>query len=175
MYPDDADNIGNLQMFADMAMYSVKQHGRNGYHFYSPGMQKSSEEDQMIITALHHAIERGEFSMVYQPIMDIRSGQIESMESLLRWKHPELGNISPTKFIPIAETNAETIISIGKWTIRTVCEQIALWEKSGITVPKIAINLSARQFLSKTLVDDILSILRETGITPHQIGLEITE
>ncbi len=175
MYPDDADNIGNLQMYADMAMYSVKQHGRNGYHFYSPGMKKSSEEDQMIITALHHAIERGEFSMVYQPIMDIRSGQIESMESLLRWKHPELGNISPTKFIPIAETNAETIISIGKWTIRTVCEQIALWEKSGITVPKIAINLSARQFLSKTLVDDILSILRETGITPHQIGLEITE
>jgi len=90
MYPDDADNIGNLQMYADMAMYSVKQHGRNGYHFYSPGMQKSSEEYQMITTALHHAIERGEFSMVYQPIMDIRSGQIESMESLLRWKHPEL-------------------------------------------------------------------------------------
>ncbi|NRH20838.1 EAL domain-containing protein [Candidatus Gracilibacteria bacterium] len=175
LYPEDTRNIDDLQRLADLAMYSVKNNGRNDYSFYSIEMQKSSQEYQMIITALHHAIEREEFSMVYQPIVNVRSGKIEGMEALLRWNQPELGEVSPTKFIPIAESDSEIIGSIGKWTLRSVCEQIVLWKKSGIEVPKISVNLSAQQFLSETLVSDILDILEETGVFPHQIGLEITE
>lgn len=175
MYPDDADDSSKLQKYADMAMYKVKNNGRNAFHFYSDGMQASSEEYQLIVTALHHAIERQEFSMVYQPIVDTTTGNIVSMEALLRWKHPEFWSISPATFIPIAEADTETIISIGKWTIYLVCSQIAEWKKSWTHIPKIAVNLSARQFLSKNLVSDILKIIQETWVAPHEISFEITE
>lgn len=174
-YPTDSKEATELRRFADMAMYSVKTNGRNGYNFYSIGMQKISEEYQHITTALHHAIDRNEFYMVFQAIIDTKTCKVISMESLIRWNQPELWSVSPSKFIPIAESNSESIISIGKWTIYSVCLQITEWEKLGIEVPRISINLSARQFLSKTLVTDIMQILKETWVTADKIGLEITE
>lgn len=174
-YPNDSTDPEILLKFADMALYDVKENWKNGYQFYSSEMQKKAEEYQLITTSLHHAIDRKEFHLEFQPIIDTKSHEITSVESLLRWNHPELWNIPPSKFIPIAESNSDCIISIGKWTIYAACLQIVEWEKMGIYVPKIAVNLSARQFLSADLFSDITQILAETGVSPDKIGFEITE
>lgn len=175
IYPDDSKDITDLQKYADLAMYSVKSLGRNGYHFYTQSMQKDSEEYNLIATALRNAIEKKEFSMVYQPIVDISTWSISSMEALIRWNNPELWTISPAKFIPIAENDVHNIESIGNRTIWCICDQILQWKKEWLYVPRIAVNLSAKQFLKKSFQDDIMLILKEKNISPKEIWLEITE
>ena len=174
-YPNDATDIEDLQGCADLAMYSVKRTWRNGYHFYTWFMKDIVSEWQFIETALHHAIERKEFSMVFQPIIDVKSRSLIWMEALLRWKHPVLWYISPAKFIPIAEEKSEIIIAIERWTIWEVCKQVKEWKKFGVHVPKIGINLSAKQFLSESLIQDILDILESHWLDAKHIWFEITE
>lgn len=111
---------------------------------------------------------------MYQPLVDVKTGKTIGMEALLRWNHPKLGNVSPVKFVPIAEDTG-LIVPIGEWVVREVCAKIAEWKSEGIDVPRVAINLSARQFHLKTLVEDIVRVLSETGTAPRSIGLEITE
>ena len=173
-YPRDAKDAGTLLKYADTAMYGVKTSGRNSYRFFSPDMHESSVEHQVIANALHYALERQEMSVAYQPLMNVKSGKTIGMEALLRWNNPKLGSVSPVKFIPIAEDSG-LIVPIGEWVIRDTCRTIARWKAKGIDVPRIAINLSARQFRLKTLVEDISRILEETGTDPRRIGLEITE
>lgn len=173
-YPRDAKDRGTLMKYADTAMYRVKNSGRNSYRFFSQDMHDSSMEHQTIANALHDALEKGETSVAYQPLINFKSGKTIGMEALLRWNNSKLGQVSPTKFIPIAEDTG-LIVPIGEWVIRDVCRTIAEWKAKGIEVPRVAINLSARQFRLKTLVEDIARVLDETGTDPRRIGLEITE
>lgn len=175
IYPDDSKNITDLEKYADLAMYNVKWLWWNGHYFYTQSMQNDSEEYNFIENSLRYTIEKEEFSMVYQPIINISTWCISSIEALIRWNNHELWNIPPAKFIPIAENDIHNIESIGRWTIWCVCDQINQWKKEGLNIPRIAINLSAKQFLKESFQDDIMSILHEKNISPMQIWLEITE
>lgn len=174
VYPKDGSDAETLLKYGDTAMYRAKDSGRNGYRFFSPEMHASSVERQSLTNALHRALERQETAVVYQPIVQAGSGKVLGMEALLRWNHPEYGSVSPAKFIPIAEDSG-LIVPIGEWVIRDVCRQIGEWKANGVPVPRVAINLSARQFRLKTFVEDISRILEETGTDPKYVGLEITE
>ena len=173
-YPEDATNIEDLQKFADIAMYGIKELGKNGFQFFSDGMQRSVEEQQTLATALHNAIKNQELSLNYQPIVDSKSGDIVSMEALLRWNHRELWEISPAKFIPIAESNG-LIQEIWLWTLETLCKQMDEWKKEGINVPKIAYNLSLWQLRSKNIHTQFYEVLKKYNIRPREIEIEITE
>lgn len=173
-YPKDGRDGETLLKYGDIAMYRVKSSGRNSYRFFSSEMHDSSVEQLSLASALHRAVERQETSVEFQPLVNVSSGKIIGMEALLRWKHPEFGSVPPMKFIPIAE-DFGLIVPIGEWVIRDVCKKIGEWKSKGLDVPRVAINLSARQFRLKSLVDDISRILKETGTDPRYIGLEITE
>lgn len=173
-YPKDSRSADTILKYADTAMYRVKNSGRNSYRFFSQDMHESSVEHQTIANALHGALERHETSVLYQPLVNVKTGKTIGMEALLRWNHPKLGTVSPMKFVPIAEDSG-LIVPIGEWVIREVCAKISQWKSAGIDVPRVAINLSARQFRLKTLVEDVTRVLAETGTDPRRIGLEITE
>lgn len=174
LYPFDDRGAQELLRNADVAMYRAKESGKNNYQFYVAEMTTKVSERLALENDLRHALERGEFSVNYQPIADCRSGKILGMEALLRWKHPERGMISPALFIPLAEETGY-IISIGEWVLRTACEQCRRWQKTGFPSLYVAVNLSARQFHQKDLPASVFRILQETGLHPGHLGLEITE
>lgn len=174
IFPDDGSEIGTLLQNSDIAMYHAKDMGRSNYQFFSAKMNEQAAERQALGNDLRHAIERNELFLVYQPVVDTLSGDIAGMEVLLRWQHPVIGLVSPVKFIPLAEENG-LILSIGEWVLRSACAQVQEWHKQGYQVPRLAINLSAKQFRQKSLVEHIDSILTETGVDPRFIGIEITE
>jgi two-component system CheB/CheR fusion protein len=174
IYPDDATNMEELLKNSDIAMYHAKESGRSNYQFFSANMNAQAAEKQALSVDLRHAVERNELFLVYQPVVDMASNKISGMEVLLRWQHPSLGLVSPVKFIPLAEENG-MILPIGEWVLRSACQQISAWKKSGYCVPRIAINLSAQQFRQKSLADTIAQILHETETESHLIGIEITE
>jgi EAL domain-containing protein (putative c-di-GMP-specific phosphodiesterase class I) len=159
---------------SDIAMYHAKETGRSNYQFFSASMNAEAAEKQMLGGELRYAIERDELFLVYQPVVDIYSGKIAGMEALLRWQHPLHGLISPVKFIPLAEENG-LILSIGEWVIQSACRQLQQWQQQGYDTPRLAINLSARQFRQKNLADNIAQILQQYNIAAHQLGIEITE
>lgn len=173
-YPEDGDNMETLLKNSDIAMYHAKESGRGNYQFFSAEMNEHATEKQALISSLRHAAERNELFLVYQPVVDMASEIIAGMEVLLRWKHPEFGMISPVKFIPLAEESG-LILPIGEWVIRSACEQLKRWQTEGYDVPRLAINLSAKQFRQKTLSHVIERILKETDIEARYIGFEITE
>lgn len=174
IYPDDGDDIGLLLKNSDIAMYHAKESGRNNYQFFSAKMNEQAAEKQSLGNDLRYAVERNELFLVYQPVVDMVSGDIAGMEVLLRWQHPVLGLVSPVKFIPLAEESG-LILSIGNWVLRSACMQLLAWQQQGYEVPRLAINLSAKQFHQKSLAENIAVILRETGVDPRCFGLEITE
>jgi predicted signal transduction protein with EAL and GGDEF domain len=174
IYPDDGNDIGLLLKNSDIAMYHAKESGRNNYQFFSPKMNEQAAEKQALGNDLRHAVERNELFLVYQPVVDMASGNIAGMEVLLRWQHPVLGLISPVKFIPLAE-ESDLILTIGAWVLRSACKQLLEWQQQGIEVPRLAINLSAKQFRQKSLAENIAAILKETGVEPRFFGFEITE
>ncbi len=142
VYPEDGRT---LLKNADIAMYRAKEKGKNNYQFYSTQIDNYSEERLSLESDLRRALERDEFTLHYQPKVDIVSGQITGMEALLRWQHPELGWISPARFIPLAEENG-LILQIGAWVLKTACAQNRAWQKQGLRRLRVAVNLSARQF-----------------------------
>ena len=174
IYPDDGKDVDTLLKNSDTAMYHAKESGRNNYQFFSPNMNQMAMEKQTLGTDLHHALERNELLLHYQPVIDISSGELTGMEVLLRWQHPDRGLISPVKFIPLAEDTG-LIVPIGEWVLVSACEQLKSWQDQGYDVPSLAINLSAKQFRKNTLAATISRILKASGVEARYITLEITE
>jgi diguanylate cyclase (GGDEF)-like protein len=173
-YPKDGDNEQSLMKNADIAMYKAKEDGKNNFQFYSMEMNTHSFERLALESSLRRALEQNEFRLYYQPKVDARSNAIVGVEALIRWRHPELGIVAPAKFIPMAEETG-LIVSIGKWVLRTACKQNMAWQQSGLPHLNMAVNLSRRQFTDEDLLRDVTSILRETGMSPALLELEITE
>ncbi|QOJ24337.1 MAG: EAL domain-containing protein [Gammaproteobacteria bacterium] len=174
VFPEDGINAETLLKNGDVAMYHAKENGRNNYQFFTDELNKSAHERHTLGLDLRYALERNELVLFYQPIMDMPDRQLHGVEALLRWRHPEHKLITPDKFINLAEETG-LIIPIGEWVLKTVCEQIKVWQAQGYHVPKVAINLSARQFRDKELINNIARILQETGVAAKYITLEITE
>ncbi|PWB47720.1 MAG: hypothetical protein C3F18_11970 [Nitrosomonadales bacterium] len=173
-YPKDGKDRQTLLKNADAAMYRAKEIGRNNVQFYAEEMNVKAMERLMLENSLHHALERNEFLLHYQPQVDLRSGEITGMEALVRWQHPELGVVSPARFIPVAEDSG-MIIPLGEWVLRTACAQNRAWQCAGLKPIGVAVNLSARQFRQPNLVEMVAGILRESGLDPAHLELEVTE
>jgi diguanylate cyclase (GGDEF)-like protein/PAS domain S-box-containing protein len=173
-FPDDGADVETLVKNADIAMYRAKDQGRNNYQFYSAQMNKHTFERLAMESSLRRAVERNEFVLHYQPKLDLRTGAIAGVEALVRWKHPDWGMVSPAQFIPLAEETG-LIVQIGEWVLKTACEQSRQWRDQGIPGVRVAVNLSARQFAQKSLLQDVARIIAESGLTPESLELEITE
>jgi len=174
LYPDDGETLNQLYTNADIAMYRSKQKGRNTYSFFTPELQTHYVRLMQLENALREALETGQFELHYQPQQELASGNIIGLEALLRWEHPELGEISPAEFIPIAESSG-LIVPIGEWVLREGTAQLRRWIDAGIAPPKLAINLSAAQFQQSSLPDLIMSILEQSQLPAEYLELELTE
>lgn len=172
--PTDGADADTLIKHAGVAMYRVKETDRNSFQFFTPAMNDRAMERLRIEGDLRTALERGHFLLHYQPQIDLETGNVFGMEALIRWQHPELGMISPARFISLAEETG-LIVPIGEWVLRTACRQCAEWQSMGNRHIRVAVNLSARQFYERDLVTLIRSVLEETGIAPHLLELELTE
>ncbi|MHB9101182.1 MAG: EAL domain-containing protein [Sulfuricella sp.] len=174
MFPRDGEDGETLLKNAGAAMYRAKAAGGNGFNFYTAGMNVHSLERLNLENKLRHAIERDAFVVHYQPQVDLRTGEIVGMEALVRWQHPELGLVSPARFIPVAEESG-LIVPLGEWVLRTACTQNMAWQRAGLKPISVAVNLSARQFRQPDLVEVVAGILRETELDPTHLELELTE
>jgi diguanylate cyclase (GGDEF)-like protein/PAS domain S-box-containing protein len=173
--PQDGRDAQTLQKHADTALHRAKDQGRNSVCHYSPQGDVHSRERFTLEAHLRRALERGELDLHYQPKQAIVHGTITGMEALLRWRHAELGMVSPARFIPIAEETG-LIVPIGEWVLRTACTHAAaLRRNTGIAHPRVAVNLSARQFADQSLVPLVAGVLADTGLEPTCLELEITE
>ncbi len=174
VYPSDGTPAESLIEHADIAMYSAKKSGRNNFQFYTPAMNEESLERVRIEGALRNALERNEFVLHYQPQVDLKTGHIVGMEALIRWRHPELGMVPPTRFVSVAEDTG-LIVQIGAWVMRAACAQNKAWQDAGLGRLRVAVNLSARQFGAPDLLHSIESVLADTGLDPACLELELTE
>ncbi len=174
IYPDDGLEPGELVRRADRAMYCSKNAGRNEFHFYDEAMTERVADRLGLQTELRVALERQEFFLVYQPKVDLAEGRICGFEALLRWQHPQRGVVSPVEFIPVLEDTG-MILGVGEWVLRQVARQVGAWQAQGLAVPRVAINLSARQFSSSELAGQLRAVLDDTGIDPSLLELELTE
>jgi EAL domain-containing protein (putative c-di-GMP-specific phosphodiesterase class I) len=159
---------------ADTAMYQAKESGRQNFRFFKPEMNVKAVERQSMEEDLRRAIERHEFTLHYQPIVNLKSESITGAEALLRWTHPTQGFVPPAAFIPVAE-NSGLILSIGAWVLREACRQAKAWADAGLRPIMISVNVSALQFRSEGFLDSLTSILQETGLRPESLILEVTE
>lgn len=173
-FPTDGSNSETLVKNADMAMYRAKEKGKNTYQFFDANMNQHLLKRTILERDLHRALERNELELFYQPKMNIKMGEITGLEALLRWRHPEYGMVSPAEFIPLAEETG-LISTIGEWVLRTACLQNKKWQEQGYPAIRVSVNLSARQFQSKSLVRTVTTILEETKLHPKDLDLEITE
>lgn len=171
--PDDGKDTQTLLKNAGAALSRAREQGGNSYQFYMPDMHSKALKRLALENNLRRALERDEFEVYYQPKINTNTGKIVGMEALLRWQHPELGLVSPTEFIPLAEETG-LIVPIGEWVLRTACVQTNLWKNEGFAL-NVAVNLSARQFQQSNLADTIIGIIKETELHPSDINLEITE
>jgi diguanylate cyclase (GGDEF)-like protein/PAS domain S-box-containing protein len=174
VYPRDGEDEQALMKNADIAMYYAKAEGKNNFQFYSAEIRTQSLERLVLENNLRHALERAELTLAYQAKRELASGDITGVEALLRWDNDELGSVPPVQFIPVAEETG-MIVTIGKWVLRTACEQHVEWLRMGLPPVRMAVNLSVRQFADDCLVEDIAAILSETGMAPTLLELEITE
>ncbi|MCH8346206.1 MAG: PAS domain S-box protein, partial [Chloroflexi bacterium] len=174
MFPNDGEDADSLLRNADTAMYRAKDQGRDNYKLYTPAMNTRIVERLALENSLRHGLERGEFLVYYQPQVDIASGRIVGMEALVRWQHPERGLVFPAEFIPVAEETG-LIVPLGEWVLRTACAQNKAWQAAGYPPMRVAVNLSARQFQQRDLVEVVDEVLKETGLEARWLQLEITE
>lgn len=174
LYPNDGSDIETLVKQADIAMYHAKALGRNNYQFFTPGLNSKAPERLSLENSLRKALERDEFILHYQPQVNFESGCIVGLEALIRWKSADRGIVSPAAFIPIAEETG-LIVSIGEWVLRTACAQNVIWQKQGYPHLRMAVNISARQFLEPNFIELVARILQETEMDPQWLDLEITE
>jgi EAL domain-containing protein (putative c-di-GMP-specific phosphodiesterase class I) len=174
IFPGDGTRPADLLRNAAIAMDCAKENGRNNVQHYRPEMQELAARRLALETQLRGALERGEFEVHYQPRIAIATGKVSGFEALLRWRHPELGLLGPTEFIPILEDTG-LIVPVGEWVLRTSCRQICAWQRAGIDSPPIAVNLSARQFHQRDLDSVVARIVAETGVDAALLELELTE
>lgn len=173
--PDDSSDVDGLLKNADAAMYRAKGLGGNRFQFYAAEMNRHTLERVALEAALRHAIERNEFILHYQPKMSLKTGRISGVEALVRWIHPDLGMVPPSQFIPLAEESG-LIVPIGAWVLATACRQFSAWRQSGLHAPmRVAVNLSARQFMHEGLLGEIQAIISSSGIRAQDLEIEITE
>src|SRR5882757_8758256 len=164
MYPSDGSDMQMLTKNADMAMYLAKEDGKNGFRFFTKEIKTQSIERLTLESALRRALEREQFSLHYQPKVDMASGQITGVEALLRWNHPELGMVSPGQFIPLAEETG-LIVPIGRWVLKEACAQNMAWQHRGLRPVTMAVNLSPRQFTDAHLLHDVDEALLASGMS----------
>ncbi|MFA6972278.1 MAG: EAL domain-containing protein [Gallionella sp.] len=174
IYPSDGMDFDKLYQSADVAMYRAKRDGRNTYRFFTEEMQARSARRLQLENALRNALARNQLQLHYQPQLSMQDGRVVGAEALLRWQHPELGQVSPAEFIPVAEESG-LILSIGEWVLRTAVQQARSWMDSGQTPITIAVNLSAVQFRHAQLPQLVMQILEEASLPPQYIELELTE
>jgi len=174
LYPYDGEDADTLLKNADTALYRAKEQGRNNYQLYTPAMNARAFERLAMENSLRKALERHEFQLYYQPQIDTQTGDMVGVEALLRWQHPDLGVVYPAEFISLAEETG-LIVPLGAWVLRTACLQNKKWQTAGLPPVTMAVNLSARQFQDRQLVDIIVGVLQETGLEPRWLELEITE
>jgi diguanylate cyclase (GGDEF)-like protein/PAS domain S-box-containing protein len=174
VYPIDGDDMDTLIKKASSAMRAGKTVGKNNYRFYSSDINKHSRHQLRLEADLHHALERDEFIIHYQPKVDIKTGEIASMEALIRWGHPQLGMVNPNDFISLAEQTG-MIHEIMVWVIREVSKQLNIWKSAGHEMIKVAVNLSPVQFHNPKLGDNINELFKELGVENNAIEIEITE
>lgn len=174
VYPEDGDNTATLLQHAHSALHRAKQEGGACCRFYARSMSADAAERIRLDQALRGAMERDEFELHYQPQIDLRSGGIAGVEALIRWHQPELGLVSPARFIPLAEETG-LIVPLGDWVMRTACAQMAAWQQAGLAPPRIAVNLSARQLWQGHAAERVAAVLCETGIPAGCLEVEITE
>ena len=174
VFPTDGDDVETLIQHADSAMHGAKARGPNSYHYFTPQMNERALERGRLESDLRVALDRQQLFLHYQPKVDLRSGRIVGMEALIRWQHPLRGLVAPGEFIGLAE-EAGLIVPIGAWVIQTACRQMKRWQSQGFVDLRISVNLSAKQFSDEALVGSIATILRETGLHPKFLELELTE
>lgn len=173
VYPFDDVDLDNLIRNADVAMYRAKALGRNNFQFYTDDLNANAEERLWLETELRQALERGQFELVYQPKLNLRTNLITGVEALLRWRSPQKGLVSPAGFIPVLEETG-LIVPVGAWVLQAACEQAAAWARAGMSLT-MAVNLSPRQFHDRGLTAAIQSALDDSGLPASQLELEVTE
>jgi diguanylate cyclase (GGDEF)-like protein len=173
LYPSDGRDINTLIKHADTAMFHAKEQG-GGYQFYEKSMGTAAAKRLTLEADLRRAFERGEFTVCYQPQIDLNTGKLAGMEALIRWHHPERGLILPAEFIPLAEETG-LIVPIGKWVLREACAQMQSWLRWDLEPFRIAVNISGRELEERGWTDKIMAMLEETGLPPERLELEITE
>ncbi|MGZ8290613.1 MAG: bifunctional diguanylate cyclase/phosphodiesterase [Telluria sp.] len=174
LYPNDATDLNMLIRNADVAMYQAKARGRNGYQFYAPSMTGEGVERLRLEAMLRRSIDKNEIFLNYQPQVEVDTGRLVGVEALVRWNNPDLGIVPPIRFIPLAE-DIGFISQLGKWVLEEACRQMMAWEEQGLSVPKIAVNLSVKQFERGSIANMVADVLKETGLDPHRLQLEVTE
>jgi diguanylate cyclase (GGDEF)-like protein len=174
-YPDLQANANSLFKAADTAMYEAKKKGRNNYQFFANEMQKKVVDRTRFEADLSYAIEKDEFKLYYQPLIDTKTGKVIAVEALIRWQHSKLGLLLPAQFIYIAE-ECGLIISIGNWVLESACRQAKLWSDIKLQPsPKITINFSANQLAQKDMVENTVRVMKSTGLHMEEVELELTE
>lgn len=174
IYPTDGEAAETLIKNADIAMYQAKEKGKNQYVRCTPAMKTKVIETMKLSNSLYRALERNEFELYYQPQVDCASNRIVGMEALIRWHHPDLGTVLPGEFISIAEKTG-LIMPIGQWVMRTACQQNKAWQDAGLPQIRMGVNVSVQEFQNTQIVQQVETILQETGLDPDYLELEITE
>jgi diguanylate cyclase (GGDEF)-like protein/PAS domain S-box-containing protein len=173
-YPKDGGDVETLLANAASAMYRAKERGRDNFQFYTPALNAKVHEKFLLQEELRKALEREEFHLLYQPQVDLRSGRIFAVEALIRWRHPEMGLVSPDRFIPAAEESG-LIAPIGDWVLREAARQNKAWQAAGLAPIVVSVNVSARQFKERNWVCQVVEALNESGLEPKYLELELTE
>ena len=173
IYPFDGEDLDTLLMHADTAMYKAKEQGGNSYQTYSKSMTTTALQRLTLENDLRRALDRNEFEVHYQPIVDTYTGTVVGAEALLRWRHPELGLLLPSEFIPIAEENG-LIVPMGEWILQAACMQNRAWQDAGFPRIRVGVNLSSRQ-LKRRLSETISRALQMSNLEPRYLSLELTE
>jgi diguanylate cyclase (GGDEF)-like protein/PAS domain S-box-containing protein len=173
-YPADGEDAATLLKHADAAMYLAKERGKNNVQFYTAELAGEAARLFLLESELRLALVRNELVLHFQPKVDVASGAMRSVEALVRWSHPQRGLVAPGEFIPLAEERG-LIVPIGRWVMQAACRQIRDWRLAGLTPPPVAVNLSARQFHSDTLVDDLVDSMQLYGVAADELEVELTE
>lgn len=173
-YPLDDKTPEELMRKADVALYQAKEAGRGTFRLYDKEMDAQARAVRMLENDLRLAVERDEFVLHYQPLMDVRSGEVVAAEALIRWQHPKRGMVPPGEFIPVCDANS-MIIPIGEWVLYEACRQTKAWHDAGFPLQRICVNVSTRQFDDKNFVPLVEMVLKQTGLEPNCLELEITE